>query len=114
MFTLDETRKLLKNPKLHWVVKANAVRNHIDKYSFERAIYDLGQSKKTIQDYYTLSKYMNFFPLLKEIGDKRIALSVIKAHDGNSIHLRRNIALMAVRFKSKLLRSAMRTNVERI
>ena len=105
IFNRDEIRKILKNSKLPWVIKASAVRYYIDNSSLDHAIADLGRNKDTILEYWKLAKYMKFFPLLKEIPERDAALRILEANEGNSINLRRAIALAAVRAKSKVLRS---------
>jgi uncharacterized protein YprB with RNaseH-like and TPR domain len=108
MLNLTETQKLLQNTRLHWVVKANVVRSYIDEFGLDGASRDLILTRKTIDEYHKLAKYMQFFPTLKDIPDKAEALRVLKYNEGDSVQLRKMIALTAARFKTKLMRSAIK------
>lgn len=112
MLTLPEVRRLIANKKIRWIVKANVLRSLHENYrNLDQFAYDLNMSRRTLDNWLKLSKYLHFFPKLGDILERAEALKIIFHYSANSIELRKQINIAALRYRSRLARLQIKNSM---
>lgn len=113
MLETTELIKLLRDKRIHWAVKANAVDQMVKHFhpemQIEHIAWRLHLTFNQIQEHLVLASCLRNYPTSAKIPNKSIVLQLINQAK-NQASLRESIARCAIKYKSKLQLKELKDN----